>query len=154
MLRRFFYQQKAKVTYLLDADRSTKYFHAIAKKNVTRSSISFLIKEDGTTTTSMQKLSQEFPGFYSNLFGSTIDCEEPRHDLVKNGKVINSSMAISLLEPISDQEIKSALFDIGDDKSPGHDGYSAAFFRKVYFRSDILEFHWHLCKFMWPSLTQ
>lgn len=31
-----------------------------------------------------------------------------------------------------DEEIKAVLFNIGDDKSPGPNGYSAAFFKKAW----------------------
>lgn len=34
-----------------------------------------------------------------------------------------------MIKPISDSEIKDAIFSMGDDKAPGLDGYSAAFFK-------------------------
>nr|GEZ42753.1 methylenetetrahydrofolate reductase 1 [Tanacetum cinerariifolium] len=35
-----------------------------------------------------------------------------------------------MVRDITNEEIKSAMFDIGDDKSPGPDGFTSTFFKK------------------------
>ncbi|CAH9094502.1 unnamed protein product [Cuscuta epithymum] len=42
-----FFQQRAKATHILEADKCTKYFHAIVKRNLARNTISSLTLEDG-----------------------------------------------------------------------------------------------------------
>ncbi|CAH9083773.1 unnamed protein product [Cuscuta epithymum] len=41
-----FFQQRAKATHILEADKCTKYFHAIVKRNLARNTISSLTLED------------------------------------------------------------------------------------------------------------
>nr|GEY12322.1 hypothetical protein [Tanacetum cinerariifolium] len=43
-------------------------------------------------------------------------------------KILNENMT----KPISNDEIKKAMFSIGDDKAPGLDGYTSSFFIKVW----------------------
>nr|GEU59262.1 hypothetical protein [Tanacetum cinerariifolium] len=45
---------------------------------------------------------------------------------------VNDVAAIEMIREVSDQEIKDAIFSIGNDKSPGPDGYTAAFFKEVW----------------------
>jgi len=46
--------------------------------------------------------------------------------------VISSHQAASLLKEVTSEEIKEALFSIGNDKAPGPDGYSALFFKRAW----------------------
>ncbi|CAH9127004.1 unnamed protein product [Cuscuta epithymum] len=43
-----FFQQRAKATHILEADKGTKYFHAIVKRNLARNAITSLTLEDGS----------------------------------------------------------------------------------------------------------
>ncbi|GJW40184.1 hypothetical protein Tco_0066029 [Tanacetum coccineum] len=51
-----------------------------------------------------------------NLFNSCLN-EQEANDMVRN---------------VTAQEVKEAFFSIGDDKSPGPDGYTAAFFKEAW----------------------
>nr|XP_043625583.1 uncharacterized protein LOC122597008 [Erigeron canadensis] len=42
---------------------------------------------------------------------------------------LSSNDAVSMIRAITDNEVKDALFSMGDDKSPRPDGFSAAFFK-------------------------
>ena len=42
--------------------------------------------------------------------------------------LVSDDQARTLIRVFSNEEIKEALFSIGDDKAPGPDGYSAYFF--------------------------
>ncbi|GJV70936.1 hypothetical protein Tco_1490931 [Tanacetum coccineum] len=52
----------------------------------------------------------------SNMFGNKLD-EAAAHDMVRN---------------ISNKEVKDAIFSMGNDKSPGPDGFMAAFFKEAW----------------------
>ncbi|GJQ92465.1 retrotransposon protein, putative, ty1-copia subclass [Tanacetum coccineum] len=45
-------------------------------------------------------------------------------------KVLSNNEAIEMIKEVSDKEIKDAMFDIGDTKALGLNGYSAMFFKK------------------------
>ncbi|GJR27858.1 zinc knuckle CX2CX4HX4C containing protein [Tanacetum coccineum] len=52
---------------------------------------------------------------------------------------INDQDAQDMVREISDQEVKDAIFSIGDDKSPGPDGFTAAFFKEAWkYANDVL----------------
>ncbi|XP_019183032.1 PREDICTED: uncharacterized protein LOC109177999 [Ipomoea nil] len=46
-----------------------------------------------------------------------------------HGSNVSADQALNLVAPISKEEIKEALFSMGNDKAPGPDGYTAAFFK-------------------------
>ncbi|GJR06230.1 putative reverse transcriptase domain-containing protein [Tanacetum coccineum] len=62
-----------------------------------------------------------------------------RIDVVTNGegmmfandKVPDAFAALDMVRVVSNQEVKEAIFSMGDDKSPGPDGYTAAFFKEA-----------------------
>ncbi|GKD22081.1 reverse transcriptase domain, reverse transcriptase zinc-binding domain protein, partial [Tanacetum coccineum] len=45
---------------------------------------------------------------------------------------LNEQVALDMVREVSKQEVKEAMFSIGDDKSPGPDGYLAAFFKEAW----------------------
>nr|GEV14517.1 hypothetical protein [Tanacetum cinerariifolium] len=51
-----------------------------------------------------------------NFFNSFLDAKEANY----------------MIREVSEQEIKDALFSIGDDKSPGPDGFTAVFFKEAW----------------------
>ena len=48
------------------------------------------------------------------------------------GNLVSLDHASDLTRSVQDDEIKAALFDIGDEKAPGPDGYSSCFFKKSW----------------------
>nr|GFB25674.1 hypothetical protein [Tanacetum cinerariifolium] len=59
--------------------------------------------------------------------GSTSDLNS--HDLFNH--VLDSEMAVDMIRDVSDNEVKEAMFSVGNDKSPGLDGYTTAFFKEA-----------------------
>ncbi|GKA30820.1 putative RNA-directed DNA polymerase [Tanacetum coccineum] len=45
---------------------------------------------------------------------------------------LDDQVALNMIHGVTDREIKDAMFSMGDDKSPGPDGYSAAFFKEAW----------------------
>ncbi|CAH9076372.1 unnamed protein product [Cuscuta epithymum] len=124
-----FYQQKAKATHILEADKGTRYFHAMVKRNVTRNAISSISLDDGSLTTSLDQVGDEFVKFFVDLFGTSSVNRGLDPLVLGTGPLIEPSVHDGLLAPITNKEIKDALFDIGDDKAPGPDGFTSAFFK-------------------------
>ncbi|GKG20243.1 hypothetical protein Tco_0380044, partial [Tanacetum coccineum] len=46
-------------------------------------------------------------------------------------KKITEREANYMVRPVTDKEIKDAMFSINDNKAPGPDGFSAKFFKKA-----------------------
>ena len=53
-------------------------------------------------------------------------------DVIRCGPCLAPSAYDGLLAPFLGDDIKSALFSIGNDKGPGPDGYFAFFFKKAW----------------------
>jgi len=143
---RLFYRQKAKGVHLLNSDKSTRFFHLMAKRNAKRNFIAAICREDGSLTTSQDQVAEEFIGFYRLLLGSHSSFAQINPDILSSGPLLSAEHAEDLIKPVCVQEIKDALFDIGCEKAPGPDGFSACFFQKSWstvgdlFCHAILEF--------------
>ncbi|XP_022873326.1 uncharacterized protein LOC111392262 [Olea europaea var. sylvestris] len=116
---RSFYYQKAKYVFLKQSDKCTKFFHSIVKRNSSRNFIDTILKEDGRYTTSQDQVAMEFVNFYTSLLGKNCPTRPIEMDIVINGPLISLEQGNNLIRDISYEEIKDALFDIGDEKSPG-----------------------------------
>jgi hypothetical protein len=67
--------------------------------------------------------------YFAGLFSTEID--EPDLELLqKVTPKVNDTMNEQLMRPYSAEEVKKALFSIGDMKAPGVDGLHAIFFKK------------------------
>ena len=69
---------------------------------------------------------------YCQLLGTPKDTLLLDVDVIQHGPCLDAASHASLLAPVSDLDIKNALFDIDDGKAPGPDGYSSCFFKKSW----------------------
>ncbi|XP_057460090.1 uncharacterized protein LOC130750511 [Actinidia eriantha] len=53
-------------------------------------------------------------------------------DILRDGMLVDEAQATDLIREVSDEDIKEALFSIGDDKAPGPDGFSSYFYKKAW----------------------
>ena len=127
-----FCSQLAKAKYLKECDRGTKFFHGLIKSRRAKTNISSITLEGGVRSTSSSQVSDAFVHFYKGLLGTKGGCIELNRDMVAQGKKLDPEQAQILIHPVTEEEIKKALFSIGDDKAPGPDGYSSYFFKKAW----------------------
>jgi ribonuclease HI len=126
-----FWQEKARLTWHLEGDRNTKFFHRLAKIKTSTKQIHSL--QDGETVITDPKLiSDHIVNFYKNLFCSnfvlqdSLLAEEVIPPLVTND--INALMTVFP----SHSEIKSAVFALNKDSAPGPDGFGAFFYQHFW----------------------
>ncbi|KAL0299932.1 UNVERIFIED_CONTAM: hypothetical protein Sangu_2461300 [Sesamum angustifolium] len=129
---RHFYYQKAKIHLLKQGDRNTKFFHDMVKRNATRNSILAITKADSSIITSALDFAQEFVDFYTSLLG-TEDLTLPIDDGIFHwGPSLTLELASNLCRAVTPAEVKTAVFQISDNKAPGPDGYISCFFKKAW----------------------
>lgn len=84
----------------------------------------------GNLTTSLDQVGTAFVTYFMELFGQERDLVDCQANILNTGRCVLPDEATKLVAQVSAMEIKDAVFDMGDDKAPGPDGYSAAFFKK------------------------
>ncbi|XP_071918974.1 uncharacterized protein [Coffea arabica] len=103
-----YWGQKARVQWLKEGDRNTKYFHIVVAGRRRRNNISSLQREDGTWCKSEGEVEGEINGYFRKLFTST----NPRQfDAILNGipQVITGQMNNKLTRPVSEMEVRKAV---------------------------------------------
>ncbi|XP_074570567.1 uncharacterized protein LOC141827233 [Curcuma longa] len=124
---RQFYQQRAKNVYLKSADKCTKFFHDVVKRNNKRNAIITLKKRNGDQTTSINEVAEEFVDYFHGLLGKKEACTFLDSNEI-DGRKLTLGQTEDLIKPVTIEEIKAALHDIGCGKAPGPDGYGSKFF--------------------------
>ncbi|GJY92695.1 RNA-directed DNA polymerase, eukaryota, reverse transcriptase zinc-binding domain protein [Tanacetum coccineum] len=74
---------------------------------------------------------EAFVAHYDCFLGSSMECIELDIEELFHSKV-SGMVNTHMTRPITNAEIKTAMFDIGDDKAPGPNGYTSAFFKKAW----------------------
>lgn len=121
-------KHKAKIQWLREGDANSSYFHDMIKGRVSKNRISEIKDKQGNSfqgnnvvacfVTHFEEFFKEDNAIYpiddpDSLFSKKLDAET----------------AMGLIGDVTDVEIKTALFDIDDDKASGPDGYTSKFFK-------------------------
>lgn len=116
------FKQRSRVSWLKEGDQNTKYFQNCASHRKRKNTVRGLLRPDGTKCQSDEGMREMAKGFYQNLFAS-----EGAH--IYNGvlelihSMVSDEMNHALTKPFSEEEIETALFQMGLTKSPGRMGY-------------------------------
>ncbi|GJZ92619.1 hypothetical protein Tco_0664684 [Tanacetum coccineum] len=107
---------------------SVAYFFKAVKSRVSRSCIDVVTCADGTIVEN-EKVAEVFVSHYEQFLGlpgttSAFDTTELFHTR------LDEVHARDMVRIIKRQEVKDALFSMGNEKSPGLDGYTATFFKE------------------------
>ncbi|XP_039033520.1 uncharacterized protein LOC120169447 [Hibiscus syriacus] len=130
-----FLKQKAKVQWIKDRDKNSKFFHStIAFKN-TRDIIRVLVDDQGYRLESFEAMSKEIVSIYSNLIG-TADNMVKDIDPILLKDLLNYSLpyeaSSSLVKEITREEIQKVVFCQGKDKALGPDSFTPLFFKNSW----------------------
>nr|GEU96335.1 hypothetical protein [Tanacetum cinerariifolium] len=133
-------RQKTKIKWLKEGDHNSAYFHQVVKRRKSRSRTGAVNDECGISfqcndvAKQFVKHFQSFLGYETQVFPI-----EDAEGLFS--KKISDADAVNMIKEVSEDEIKTALFDIDDDKASGPDGFTSKFFKSYLkvIKKDVIE---------------
>lgn len=125
-----FWRQRCKQLWLREGDCNSKFFHAATKARRKVNKIDTLKNDNGLDVSWGTGLEETMTGYFSNLFTAT-NTEVSRVINTVDSRV-NPAQNSCMLAPVQYKEVKTSLFGMHPDKSPGPDGMSPRFFQKYW----------------------
>lgn len=122
--------QRGRANWLMHGDRNTSFFHNAATACKKRNLIKRLLDDTG-----VWKEGNELQGHIMSYFAQLFTSEPSERQASVLDKVphkVSRAMNESLLAPFMHEEVKKALFSIGDFKVPGPDGLHAVFYKRFW----------------------
>nr|GEU42707.1 hypothetical protein [Tanacetum cinerariifolium] len=117
LLEEKFLKQKAKITWLHEGDTNTAYFYKMVQSRVSRSRIDVVTDISGAVFQN-DDVAKAFINHYEVFLGqagATTDFDT--NNLFSTR--LDANEALDMVRVVSSQEVKSAMFSMGNDKSPG-----------------------------------
>ncbi|KAJ9561654.1 hypothetical protein OSB04_006814 [Centaurea solstitialis] len=124
-------KQRAKVKWLSEGDSNTKYFHQVVKEKRNSHHIHSVCNSEGVFVYDLD-VATAFIDHFKMIIGSRDDTVNPHMPLDLFTRKLELGDSLHMIRAITDEEIKGALFQIGNDKAPGPDGFSAKFFKSAW----------------------
>ncbi|XP_071924940.1 uncharacterized protein [Coffea arabica] len=124
-----FWSQKARISWLREGDKNTKYFHSYVKGRRVSNNLSKIQREDGSWTNNEDEVVTEIADYFKKLFTSG-GRDEMTEILSGIPHSITQEMNANLIKEVLEDEIHEALFSMNPEKAPGHDGMTPMFFQK------------------------
>ena len=118
--------QRARANWLKHGDRNTNSFHHFASHRKRRNMVRALVDDQGVKHEDIEKMREMVQHYFVNLFSSETQ-EVDLAVLLDVNRRVTTDMNQILMAPFSREEVKKALFSIGDLKAPGPDGLHAVF---------------------------
>nr|GEV97789.1 putative reverse transcriptase domain, reverse transcriptase zinc-binding domain protein [Tanacetum cinerariifolium] len=110
-------QKKSKIQWLKEGDANSAYFHKAVKSHVSRSRIDTVTNSEGVVFDN-NTVYVAFVKHYEMFLSQEGETSNFNYANLFNVR-LNDQEAQNMVCEISNQEVKDAIFSIGDDKSPG-----------------------------------
>ena len=130
-----FWKQKSRIFWLREGDRNTKFFHALIKQRRARNRITQLLDANGNVIEDEEGLVTIATSYFRQIFEAS-NPEDIEEALSEVSSTITEPMNDNITAPVTEGEVKLALFEMHPEKAPGPDGMVALFYHKFW---DILK---------------
>lgn len=126
-----YWKERRHENWLHNGDRNTKYFHGSVQRKRAQNKVFSLIDESGVEQFSNGSKGNIVVDYFQKLFTSSqpqdastlLDGMTPR---------VTQAMNVELTKPITNAEIKQAVFSIKSSSAPGTDGMTGLFFQTYW----------------------
>ncbi|XP_074289421.1 uncharacterized protein LOC141614573 [Silene latifolia] len=122
-----FLQQKAKTEWIKEGDGNTVYFYASIRSKRSRNKVMQIEDRHGIRHSDAQGINSAFEDYFMQILGNCNNVSKIHIPTMRNGVVLIEEMHLSLTKPVSDEEIKMAMYSILGTKAHGPDGYTSQF---------------------------
>ena len=123
--------QRAKVQWLKDGDRNTRFFHSKASQRRRKNYIKGLYDNEGQWCTNPSRMEEIVLEFYQALFTSQ-NPENFDEILAQIPRVVTDDMNNDLMAEFQKEEVETALKQMAPLKSPGPDGMPPIFYQHYW----------------------
>ncbi|GJR14147.1 RNA-directed DNA polymerase, eukaryota, reverse transcriptase zinc-binding domain protein [Tanacetum coccineum] len=125
-----FLSQQAKIEWLKDGDKNNKFFHVVLRSRKHKSRVAAISNEDGEMLEGEQ-VPEQFVSHFQKFLRSSFVVKEVGDNIIHEVRV-SKDAANDMVQSVSKEEVKEAIFDIDENKAPGPDGFSSKFFKKAW----------------------
>ena len=121
--------QRAKVKHLLEGDANTKYYHLLVNGKHRKTRI-FQLEDGDSIISGDAQIKGHITNYYKNLFGpsenSLIMLDETQTDDIPQVSDLENEY---LTAAFSQEEVRTAIFQMEHNKAPGPDGFPPEFYQ-------------------------
>ncbi|GJW36548.1 RNA-directed DNA polymerase, eukaryota [Tanacetum coccineum] len=121
--------QKAKIQWAIEGDENSKFYHGIINRKRANLSIKGIMV-DGEWVDDPNRVKEEFRSHFFSRFQPPGNSRSRLN--FRFPKRLSHDQAADLEIPITRDEIRTAVWKCGENKSPGPDGFTFEFFRKFW----------------------
>ncbi|GJZ24930.1 RNA-directed DNA polymerase, eukaryota [Tanacetum coccineum] len=121
--------QKSKIKWAIEGDENSKYFHGIINKKRSQLSIRGVLV-DGHWKTDPEVVKEVFKDHFATRFKLPVHGRFKLNSSFPNR--LSYDQVVDMDRCISRDEIRGAVWNCGENKSPGQDGYTFEFFRRYW----------------------
>ncbi|KAJ8034819.1 hypothetical protein HOLleu_21821 [Holothuria leucospilota] len=125
---------RSRVKYLEDGEKPSSFFFKQESRKASQKIIHSVRNNSGDIVTDDNDIACVFHNFYSNLFSREDNVDHNmQNEFIKFLSVtVDPSDKMNLDGPISLEEVKAALMNMSNNKSPGLDGIPYELYRKFF----------------------
>lgn len=129
-----YWKQKARIDWLQEGDKNTKFFHNTVKDRRHGSILNSLTTAEGILLSSHREIALEATRFFGSLFSKDSNLARVEEDLVLDciPSLVTPEMNEALIKPITLAEIELVVFGMKKGKAPGPDGFPIEFFQAFW----------------------
>ncbi|GJY55089.1 hypothetical protein Tco_0446753 [Tanacetum coccineum] len=121
--------QKAKIQWAIEGDENSKFYHGIINRKRANLSIKGIMV-DGEWVDDPSRVKEEFRSYFSSRFQPSGNSCSRLNFRFPN--LLSHDQAADLEIRITQDEIRTAVWNCGENKSPGPDGFTFELFHKFW----------------------
>ncbi|KAL8156414.1 hypothetical protein AgCh_001488 [Apium graveolens] len=125
-----YWKQRAKNFWLREGDNNTRFFHKYASGRRKSNRMKRIKDVNGVWRETKQEIQEVVEGYFSQLF--TASGEDGNIADGEAVKRVSEAENNDLIAKVTREEVRSAVFSMHPDKSPGPDGLNPAFFQSFW----------------------